>query len=108
MKGGTGWVLQRITGFLLLAGLIVHFTVMHFSGSRQVTHELVLRRISSPYWKVFDLIFLSSAIYHGFIGLWGIVLEFAGSPRLLKFSQIVLLASTGILMLTGIYIVTLR
>jgi succinate dehydrogenase hydrophobic anchor subunit len=108
VKGGTGWFLQRITGLLLIAGLIVHFTVMHFSGSRQITHELVLRRISSPYWKAFDLAFLSSVIYHGFHGLWGVVLEYAAGTKWLKFSQMFLLASAGLLMLTGIYIVTLR
>ena len=108
MKGVTGWVLQRATGALLIAGLIVHFTVMHFSGSRQITHEFVLNRISSPYWKAFDLAFLSSVIYHGFNGLWGIVLEYVEGPQWTKFSQAVLLASAGLLMFAGIYIVTLR
>jgi succinate dehydrogenase / fumarate reductase membrane anchor subunit len=108
VKGVTGWVLQRVTGALLIAGLIVHFTVMHFSGSRQITHELVLNRISSPYWKAFDLIFLSSVLYHGFSGLQGIVLEYVRGPKWLKLSQAVLLASSVLLMLSGIYIVTLR
>ncbi|MDA8431975.1 MAG: hypothetical protein M0Z60_03310 [Nitrospiraceae bacterium] len=108
MKGAKGWVLQRITGTLLFAGLIVHFSVMHFSGSRQITEEFVLERISSPYWKAFDLAFLSSAIFHGFNGLWGIALEYVGGPAWLKLSRTLLLASAGMLMLAGIYIVTLR
>ncbi|MGE5299382.1 MAG: succinate dehydrogenase, hydrophobic membrane anchor protein [Acidobacteriota bacterium] len=108
MKGVAGWVLQRLTGLLLMAGLIVHFTVMHFSGERQISHEFVLSRISSPYWKAFDLAFLFSVIYHGFNGLWGILLEYVGASRWLKFSQIILLVSAGLLALTGLYIVTLR
>ncbi len=108
MKGLAGWLLQRMTGLLLIAGLIVHFTVMHFSGEQQISHEFVLRRISSPYWKAFDLAFLFSVIYHGFNGLWGIALEYVYSPRWLKFSQGMLLVSGGLLALTGVYIVTLR
>ncbi len=108
MKGVAGWVFQRVTGLLLIAGLIVHFTVMHFSGEQQISHEFVLKRISSPYWKAFDLAFLSSVIYHGFNGLWGIALEYVYSPRWLKFSQGVLLVCGGLLVATGVYIVTMR
>jgi succinate dehydrogenase / fumarate reductase membrane anchor subunit len=108
MKGVPGWLLQRITGLLLIAGLAVHFGVMHFSGSRQISHEFVLRRISSPYWKAFDLAFLSSVIYHGFNGLWGIALEYVSSPKRLRFSKGLLMTSALLLVLTGVYIVTLR
>jgi succinate dehydrogenase / fumarate reductase membrane anchor subunit len=108
MKGVMGWLFQRVTGLVLLAGLAVHFGVMHFSGSQQIDHEFVLRRISSPYWKTFDLAFLSSVIYHGFNGLWGIALEYVGSPRWLRFSRGLLVTSAFVLVLTGVYIVTLR
>ena len=91
-----------------MAGLIVHFSVMHFSGSRQITGEFVMRRISSPYWKAFDLAFLSSAIFHGFNGLWGITIEYVSRPGWLKVSRTALLASAAMLMIAGIYIVTLR
>ncbi len=108
MKGVAGWLFQRITGLVLLAGLAVHFGVMHFSGGQQISHEFVLRRISSPYWKTFDLVFLSSVIYHGFNGLWGIALEYVSSPGWLRFSKGLLVASAFVLVLTGVYIVKLR
>src|SRR5512135_3253696 len=108
MKGVTGWLFQRVTGLLLLAGLAVHFGVMHFSGSQQINHEFVLRRISSPYWKTFDLAFLSSVIYHGFNGLWAISLEYVSSPKWLRLSKGFIVTSALVLVLTGVYIVTLR
>lgn len=108
MKGAAEWLFQRVTGLLLMAGLLVHFGIMHFSGAHQISHEFVLRRISSPYWKTFDLAFLFSIIYHGFNGLWGITLEYVGSPEWLRFFKYVLLTSAFVLVLTGVYIVTLR
>jgi len=108
MKGVAGWLFQRVTGLVLLAGLAIHFGVMHFSGSQQINQEFVFRRISSPYWKTFDLAFLSSVIYHGFNGLWGIALEYVSSPKWLRFSKSLLVTSALVLVLTGVYIVTLR
>lgn len=108
MKGVFGWLFQRVTGLLLMAGLFVHFWVMHFSGSQQITHEFVLNRISSPYWKTFDIAFLSSVIYHGFNGLWGIATEYVSSPGWLRFSKGMLMTSALALVFTGVYIVTLR
>ncbi len=108
MKGVMLWLFQRVTGVILIAGLAVHFGVMHFSGSQQISHEFVFRRISSPYWKTFDLVFLSSVIFHGVSGLWGLALEYVSSPALLRFSKGVMLSSALVLMLTGVYIVMLR
>ncbi len=108
MKGVMWWLFQRVTGVVLIACLAIHFGVMHFSGGQQISHEFVFRRISSPYWKAFDLVFLTSVIFHGFNGLWGLALEYVGSPIWLKFSKGVILTSASVLVLTGVYIVTMR
>jgi hypothetical protein len=57
MKGVAGWLFQRLTGLVLIAGLLLHFSIMHFSGQEQITYAFVLKRISNPYWKAFDLFF---------------------------------------------------
>jgi len=107
MNGIAGWLFQRVTGLVLIAGLLLHFSTMHFSGQEQITYAFVLKRISSPYWKAFDLLFLVTTLFHGFNGLWGIALEYAGSGRLLKVFQGIMLISVISLLLTGIYIITL-
>jgi succinate dehydrogenase / fumarate reductase membrane anchor subunit len=106
MKGSAGWLLQRISGLLLIAGLIVHFTVMHYSGPAQITYAFVLRRISNPWWKAFDLTFLGLLIYHGLIGVRGIAVEYVRSGMVLRVVQGVLAAMAVILFATGVYIVT--
>ncbi len=107
MKGVAGWLIQRITGLILLAGLIVHFSVMHFSGPKQITFDVVIRRLSNPYWKVFDLCFLVAILFHGFNGLWGIAIEYISSVRLLRFSQALIVTMASLLLVTGVYIITL-
>jgi succinate dehydrogenase / fumarate reductase membrane anchor subunit len=107
VRGAIGWLFQRLTGAVLIAGLILHFSVMHFSGQQQVTYEVVLRRISNPLWKTFDVCFLGVILFHGFNGLWGIALEYTRSAGLLKFFQGVILVSVCALLITGIYIITL-
>ena len=107
MRGALGWLFQRLTGLVLIAGLLLHFSVMHFSGQQQVTYEVVLRRISNPLWKTFDLFFLGVILFHGFSGLWGIAREYVSSARLLKLFQGVILVSVCTLLITGIYIITL-
>jgi succinate dehydrogenase / fumarate reductase membrane anchor subunit len=107
VRGAVGWLFQRLTGLVLIAGLLLHFSTMHFSGPQQVTYEVVLRRISNPLWKTFDLFFLAVILSHGFYGLWGIALEYIRSAKLLKLFQGVILVSVCVLLITGIYIITL-
>ncbi len=107
MKGVAGWLLQRVTGVLLIAGLILHFAVMHFSGTQQITYAFVMKRLSDPWWKTFDIAFLLTAILHGFNGFRGLAIEYVGSERLLRLSQTVIFLFAAGLALAGIYIVSL-
>ena len=81
MKGILGWLLQRVSGLVLLAGLIVHFSVLHYSGPEEAKFEFVLGRLSNPYWRAFDMVFLISVVFHGFNGLWGIAVEYVRSEE---------------------------
>ncbi len=107
MRGVAGWLFQRITGMLLIGGLILHFVIMHFIGTHELTYAFVMKRLSNPWWKAFDVAFLLTAIYHGFNGFWGLALEYAGSGKLLRLSQAIILLLAFGLVVTGIYIVTL-
>jgi succinate dehydrogenase hydrophobic membrane anchor protein len=105
LKGALQWFLQRLTGVVLFAGLIIHFYVMHYSGTDQLAYESVIKRISSPYWKAFDIVFLISILYHGLNGLWGIVTEYVHSIRLLKVVRTSIILLAFIVLFTGVYII---
>ncbi len=106
MRGLLGWLLQRISGVVLLWGLMVHFYVMHYSGEG-VGYEAVLRRLSSPYWRAFDLVFLLTAVYHGFNGLWGIASEYLRPAGLLRVFRVFILAAALMLSALGTWLLTL-
>ncbi len=99
------WFLQRITGLILFAGLIVHFFVMHYSGAENIGYDAVMARLSSPWWKGFDIIFLVSVLYHGFNGLWGISIEYIKKEGTLKTVRTILVVMSIILFVKGVTII---
>lgn len=107
MKGVWGWLFQRITGVFLVAGLALHFIIMHYSGPDQISYDVVIKRLSNPFWKTFDAVFLISAIYHGFNGMWGITVEYVRTPWLLRASQFALFTTAILLAMVGIYIISI-
>jgi succinate dehydrogenase / fumarate reductase membrane anchor subunit len=107
VKGIAGWLFQRVTGMLLIGGLILHFAIMHFSGTQEITYAFVMKRLSNPWWKAFDIAFLLTAIFHGFNGFRGLALEYVSSDRLLGLTRAVILLLAAGLALAGIYIVSL-
>ncbi len=98
------WFFQRVTGVILVIGLTLHFYAMHFSSSGGITHDAILVRLSSPYWITFNIIFLLAAIYHGFNGLLGIMLEYVHSEKLQKALEGLLIVVAASLFALGIYI----
>ncbi len=99
------WFLQRITGLILLIGLIIHFYLMHYSNPDNISFESVISRLSSPFWKTFDTLFLLSVIYHGFNGIWGIIIEYVTNTRKLRIMKFSLYTIAVLLFIQGIIII---
>lgn len=82
------WLLHRLTGIILIVGLLYHFFMMHFTEADAYSYQAVMQRLSEPSWKIFNTVFLLSALYHGFYGLNGLVTEYIENnslKRVLKF-----------------------
>lgn len=75
------WVLQRVTGALLVILLAMHFWVEHFMAGPvrqgQLSFEVIQSRIANPWMQAVDLSFLFIALYHGLNGLRNIILDFS-------------------------------
>lgn len=91
MTGALVWLFQRVSGAILVFGMFIHISVMHYG-------------FSIPYYGAFKIIFLASVIFHGFYGLWGIAIEYAKSEKLLRLFQALIAISASLLMAVGIYI----
>ena len=81
-RGVWSWFLQRLTGLLLVMGMAIHFTTLHFQGHMAITFEQVVSRLETPVWVIFDLSLLGLVLYHGLNGLWAIVLDFMPSIKI--------------------------
>lgn len=74
--GAFAWFFQRISGAFLLAALLAHFWVLHYSHNGEVTFQIVAQRLATPLWKMIDLSFLVLAIIHGFNGFLMVIHDY--------------------------------
>ncbi len=94
-RNAVGWYLQRITGAALVPLLVAHFWVEHYMTATlrhgDLSYQVILTRISNPWWQAIDISFLLIALYHGLNGLFGMVIDFGWvGPRAAKATAIVL------------------
>ncbi|MCX7919770.1 MAG: succinate dehydrogenase, hydrophobic membrane anchor protein [bacterium] len=80
-RGLWSWFLQRITGLLLVVGMVVHFITLHFESHEPITFERVTTRLQTHAWQIFDLTLLGLVLYHGLNGLWAVLLDFAPNEK---------------------------
>jgi len=81
MKESTGWGLHILAAIVLLFLLGLHMIFMHMPevigvvGAPYHDFNLVVTRVKETSYFIFYTLFLAFALYHGFYGLRGIILE---------------------------------
>jgi succinate dehydrogenase / fumarate reductase membrane anchor subunit len=78
------WFWQRLTAFILVLGIFVHFAVTHLIGE-PLSFGNVNERTQHLFWVIFDSILLITALIHGFGGLWSIYLDYNPKGTFRKF-----------------------
>jgi succinate dehydrogenase hydrophobic anchor subunit len=86
------WMLQRLTGIMLVAFMFTHINVNHLTlGDRIIDFSLVNERLAgSVGWRVFYLLFVPSCVFHAMNGLWGIIADYRPSDIVRRLSLAVL------------------
>ena len=79
-RGLWSWLLQRVSGAYLAFGMAVHIIVLPLGGD-SISFDGVSARLQSGCWLVFDLLLLATCVYHGFNGLWSVLLDFNPSSK---------------------------
>jgi len=77
--GMSSWVLQRITGLLLVVYFMVHMWGMHFRFEFKTPLDGVFTYVLST---EFFLIILVLIVYHGFNGICSVTIDLVGGIRL--------------------------
>lgn len=64
------WYFFRISGLLLIGLVFGHIVAVHLvTPIDQVNYHFVQDRYASPFWRVYDWLMLTLALFHGINGL---------------------------------------
>ncbi len=100
-----GWLLQALTGVLLLALLTLHMIANHFvvkQGLRDF-HDVVVY-LSNPVILPLEVLFLFAATWHGLLGLRAIIFDFGFSQATERRITYVLTAVGAIAIVYGLWL----
>lgn len=78
VRGMWPWLIQRITGAVLLVFLGLHFFITHFAVEGNINFQIVTERFSrkASFWHAWDWMLLGLALFHGVNGIRAIILDF--------------------------------
>jgi len=64
------WYFFRVSGLALVFLAIIHLVFMHIvTDVSKTQYDFVASRYANPFWRVYDLLLLSLALFHGLNGL---------------------------------------
>lgn len=64
------WWFFRVSGVGLIFLAIIHVLIMHVTTDVSATgYDFVAQRYANPFWRVYDLLLLTLALFHGLNGL---------------------------------------
>ncbi len=80
-RGLWSWLLQRVSRAYLAFGMAVHIIILPLGGDK-ISFVSISARLQHGCWLVFDLLLLATCVYHGFNGLWSVLLDFNPSIKI--------------------------
>ena len=93
------WYTIRITGLMLFVLALAHFSILHFiyDPAQQTAEFIATQRWNQLWWRVVDWLLLMSVLFHGFLGVRTVVMDYVHRPALREFT-LLLLYTTGVLL----------
>ncbi len=84
-RSGSLWLLQALTGILLVALLGIHMIVHHFvveGGLRD--YQQVMEYVANPVVTIMEIAFVISATVHALLGVRAILMDMRPGPGALR------------------------
>jgi succinate dehydrogenase / fumarate reductase membrane anchor subunit len=74
------WYLMRVTGLALFVLALTHFLILHvlYDPAQQDASWIATVRWSSIFWRVFDWSLLMLVLFHAFMGVRTVVIDYTG------------------------------
>jgi succinate dehydrogenase / fumarate reductase, membrane anchor subunit len=81
-RRGWGWLIQAVTGLLLIGLLALHMIANHFVVEGGLaTYEEIVAYLRTPIILVLEVSFLFLVTWHGLLGLRAVIFDFGFSER---------------------------
>lgn len=82
--GMWAWLLQRLTGILLVVYLFAHLTVISTSRMGAAAFDRLSMSIQTPGWHALDIALLVGIVFHALNGVRIVAIEFGAMARAQK------------------------
>ncbi len=76
------WYLMRVTGVALFVLALAHFSILHFiwDPAEQNAEFIANQRWNQIFWRGFDWLLLMTVLFHGFLGVRTVILDYVHRP----------------------------
>jgi succinate dehydrogenase / fumarate reductase membrane anchor subunit len=101
------WYTMRITGLALFVLALAHFSILHFiwDPADQNAEFILNQRWNQLFWRGFDWLLLMTVLFHGWLGVRTVILDYAHRPLLRQVLLVTLYAVGLLLFVLGTYVV---
>jgi succinate dehydrogenase / fumarate reductase membrane anchor subunit len=101
------WYTMRVTGVMLFVLALAHFSILHFiwDPAEQTADFITQERWNQIFWRGFDWLLLMTVLFHGFLGVRTVVLDYVRRPQLRMFTLILLYTLGVILFIIGTQVI---
>ena len=101
------WYLMRVTGVALFVLALAHFSILHFiwDPAEQTADFIATERWNQIFWRGFDWLLLMTVLFHGFLGVRVVVIDYIRRPNLRQVSLILLYVLGVVLFVIGTQVI---
>jgi len=113
MRESFWWLLQLVTGLLMIIALAIHMALMHwdmvlgwlgYNVGDVLSYSSVMSRAASVSWAVFYVLLLALVVYHGFYGLRAVLLEWFPATAASRSITTIIIALGSLAFAWGLFI----
>ncbi len=104
-RSGAMWLMQALTGLLLVGILGMHMIVHHFvveGGLRD--YQQVLEYVANPLVTIMEIVFVIAAVIHAVLGVQAIITDLRPAPPTMRVIEWVLRIVALITIAYGVYL----
>jgi succinate dehydrogenase / fumarate reductase membrane anchor subunit len=101
------WYLMRLTGVALFVLALAHFSILHFvfDPAEQTAEFIATERWNRIFWRAFDWVLLMTVLFHSFVGMRTVVLDYVHRPAIRMLVVYLLYGIAALLFILGTQVV---